>query len=169
MMPDILPDLLAPGLRLVVCGSAAGDRSAAAGAYYAGPGNRFWSMLHTVGLTPKLLPPAEFPRLIDYGIGLTDIVKTRSGADCVLRMRDFDRDGLLARIRRHQPAILVFNGKRAAATYLAAKVHYGYQPGCDVGATQIHVAPSTSGAARGFWDEEVWRDIARAVQPLAKS
>jgi TDG/mug DNA glycosylase family protein len=163
MMADILPDLLAPGLRLVVCGSAAGDRSAAAGAYYAGPGNRFWAMLHTVGLTPKIFLPAEFPRLIDYGIGLTDIVKTRSGADSVLRMRDFDREGLLARIQRHQPAVLVFNGKRAAAAYLADRVDYGYQAGRDVGSTKIHVAPSTSGAARRFWNEDIWREIASAV------
>ncbi len=43
---DILPDVLAPGLALVVCGSAAGTVSARVGAYYAGPGNRFWPTPH---------------------------------------------------------------------------------------------------------------------------
>lgn len=39
------PDLLAPHLRLVFCGTAAGNVSAARGAYYAGPGNQFWPIL----------------------------------------------------------------------------------------------------------------------------
>jgi TDG/mug DNA glycosylase family protein len=165
-MPDILPDVLAPGLRLVVCGSAAGDRSAAAGAYYAGPGNRFWITLHRIGLTPTLLRPPEFPRLIAHGIGLTDIVKTRSGADAVLRASDFDRAGLLGRIERHRPSLLVFNGKKAAEAFLGGRVGYGCQHGRDIGTTKIHVAPSTSGAARGFWNEDIWRDIADAVRVL---
>ena len=37
-----LEDLLRPGLRLVICGTAAGTQSAAINAYYAGPANRFW-------------------------------------------------------------------------------------------------------------------------------
>ena len=39
----VLPDVLMPGLRVVFCGYAPGTASAHAGAYYAGPGNRFWS------------------------------------------------------------------------------------------------------------------------------
>ena len=35
----VLPDVLGPGLRIVFCGMAAGDRSAREGAYYADPGN----------------------------------------------------------------------------------------------------------------------------------
>ena len=58
--PDVLPDVLAPGLHVVFCGSAAGAVSARVGAYYAGPGNRSWPTLHRVGLTPRLLAPTEF-------------------------------------------------------------------------------------------------------------
>lgn len=32
---DILPDVLKPGLKVVFCGTAAGNRSATNGAYYA--------------------------------------------------------------------------------------------------------------------------------------
>ncbi|MFC7609612.1 uracil-DNA glycosylase family protein [Teichococcus aestuarii] len=49
MSDPVLPDLLAPGLRLVFCGSAPGLVSAARGAYYAHPGNRFWGILHRRG------------------------------------------------------------------------------------------------------------------------
>src|SRR2546427_10087333 len=48
-----LPDLLAPSLRVVFVGTAAG-RESAAKCYYAGRGNRFWRTLHEVGLTPRL-------------------------------------------------------------------------------------------------------------------
>src|ERR1700753_3045292 len=100
----VLPDVLEPGLRVVFCGTAPGTASARAGAYYAGPGNRFWVTLHEVGLTPVLLrpapppptagrappfgvpprgappppappPPAGSPRLPEFGIGLTDVSK----------------------------------------------------------------------------------------------
>jgi TDG/mug DNA glycosylase family protein len=154
---------LAPGLRLVICGSAAGTRSAELGAYYAGPGNQFWGMLHRVGLTPRQLPPAEFRGVADYGIGLTDIVKKSFGADSSLRPGDFDRDGLRRRIETYQPGVLAFNGKRAAAAFFGGSVAYGYQPGRDIGVTRIYVAPSTSGAARGFWDESLWRLVAEAA------
>ena len=61
-----MPDVLRPGLRLVICGSAAGAVSAARGAYYAGPGNKFWRILAEVGLTPRRLEPSEFRMLAEY-------------------------------------------------------------------------------------------------------
>jgi G:T/U-mismatch repair DNA glycosylase len=69
---------VAPGLRVVFCGTAPGAASARAGAYYAGPGNRFWLTLREVSLTPVLLHPAEFARLPEFGIGLTDASMTAS-------------------------------------------------------------------------------------------
>lgn len=163
-MADILPDILAPGLRLVVCGSAAGTRSAELGAYYAGPGNRFWGMLHRVGLTPMVLAPTEFRSALAYGIGLTDIVKTAFGPDSGLRPIDFDRDGLRRRIETFQPRILAFNGKRSASAFFRKPVVYGHQLNHDIGPTRVYVAPSTSGAARGFWDEGYWRLVAEAAR-----
>jgi G:T/U-mismatch repair DNA glycosylase len=53
----VLPDYLAPGLRIVFCGTAVSTASAERGHYYAGPGNEFWSFLHRSGLTPVLLSP----------------------------------------------------------------------------------------------------------------
>jgi len=160
---------LAPGLKLVVCGSAAGTRSAELGAYYAGPGNQFWGMLHRVGLTPRQLRPAEFREVVAYAIGLTDIVKKNFGADSSLRRGDSDPAGLRRKIEIHQPKILAFNGKRAASAFLGGSVAYGPQQGRDIGATRIYVAPSTSGAARGFWDEDLWRLVAEAVRGTERS
>jgi double-stranded uracil-DNA glycosylase len=159
----ILPDVLAPGLRVVFCGTAPGAASARAGAYYAGPGNRFWITLHEVGLTPVLLAPAEFARLPEFGIGLTDISKSASGSDLEVGRRGFDPARLAAAIAEASPAHLAFNGKNAARGALGRPVEYGEQPERIGGAT-IWVLPSTSGAARGFWDIEPWRTLARAVK-----
>ena len=98
--PDVLPDVLGPGLHIVFCGSAAGAVSARVGAYYAGPGNRFWRTLHRVGLTPRLLAPAEFHTVLRYGIGLTDLCKTESGADADLSRHADDAAALGDKIAR---------------------------------------------------------------------
>ena len=163
-LPDVLPDVLGPGLRIVFCGSAAGAASARAGAYYAGPGNRFWPTLYDVGLTPRLLAPAEFRAVLQYGVGLTDLCKTESGADSGLSAKADDAAALSAKIARHRPAVLAFNGKRAARVFLdAAGIDYGEQPQ-RIGRTAIHVLPSTSGAARRWWDEAFWRRVAQAAR-----
>jgi TDG/mug DNA glycosylase family protein len=42
-------------------------------------------------------------------------------------------------------------------------VSYGCQPE-NIGKTAIFVLPSTSGSARGYWDESHWIDVAEFVQ-----
>jgi TDG/mug DNA glycosylase family protein len=159
----ILPDVLVPGLRVVFCGTAPGTASAWAGAYYAGPGNRFWVTLHEVGLAPVLLHPRDFARLPEFGIGLTDISKTASGSDQEVGRRGFDPARLAAVVAAASPAHLAFNGKNAARGALGRPVDYGRQPERIGGAT-VWVLPSTSGAARGFWDIQPWQELARAVE-----
>jgi TDG/mug DNA glycosylase family protein len=157
----ILPDVLEPGLRIVFCGFAPGTASARAGAYYAGPGNRFWPTLHEVGLTPALIRPAEFTRLPEFGIGLTDISKTASGSDQEVGRRGVDPARLAAAIAAASPAHLAFNGKNAARGALGRPVDYGRQPE-RIGNATLWVLPSTSGAARRYWDIGPWRELAEA-------
>jgi TDG/mug DNA glycosylase family protein len=158
----ILPDVLAPGLRVVFCGYAPGTASARAGAYYAGPDNRFWLTLHEVGLTPLLLRPAEFARLPEFGIGLTDVSKTASGSDQEVGPRGVDPTRLAATIEAASPTHLAFNGKNSARAALGRTVDYGPQSD-RIGGAVVWVLPSTSGAARGFWDLAPWRALARAA------
>ncbi len=164
LIKPVLPDILRPDLRIVFCGSAAGAASARAGAYYAGPGNKFWPILHRVGLTPRLLVPESFKELPDFGIGLTDLAKGAAGSDASLPRDADDPAGLHDRIHRYRPAILAFNGKRSGQVFLkhhaaARAIDYGPQP-WTIGKTVIFVLPSTSGAANGFWDEGPWYALA---------
>jgi TDG/mug DNA glycosylase family protein len=158
----ILPDVLAPNLRIVFCGTAVGAQSARVGAYYAGRGNRFYETLYHVGLTPRPLEPPEYPLLLTYRIGLTDIAKQTFGSDKTLRAEHFDAAGLRLKITQYVPRVLAFNGKRAAQEFYGTQVGYGLHTQC-VGETTIFVLPSTSGAARVFWDETYWRELAAYV------
>ncbi len=142
------------------CGSAAGRVSALRGAYYAGPGNRFWPTLAASGLTPSQLPPEAFPSLPDYGLGLTDIAKEAAGADDELPPGSDDPEALRAKILHFAPKVLAFVGKRPAQAYLGRAVDYGLQAET-LGPTQLFVLPSPSGAARRYWDESWWHALAR--------
>lgn len=163
----VLPDLLGPDLRIVFCGMAAGRVSALRRAYYAGPGNRFWPMLAATGLTDRRFRPEEFPALLALGIGLTDIAKTSAGPDRAIPHRAEDAEDLRRKIERHAPRILAFNGKCAAGRFFGGRTAYGWQKP-RIGVTRLFVLPSTSGAARGFWDEAPWRELAEAVRALGR-
>ena len=162
----VLPDVLAPGLDVVFCGSAAGTVSARVGAYYAGPGNRFWPTLHAIRLTPVQLAPREFPRLLEFGIGATDLNKLEFGADTALTPAGDDVAGLIAKLDAARPRAIAFNGKRAACAFLATKtLAYGRQaePWRDI---PIFVLPSTSRRAGAFWDETPWQVLGAFVAAL---
>ena len=113
--------MLAPGLRIVFCGAAAGSVSAARGCYYAHPHNKFWRTLHSVGLTPRLLDPSEFAGLPRFGLGLTDIAKTVSGMDKQLPAGALGRaacEAMAEKIARAQPRILAFTSLTAGRRFL---------------------------------------------------
>ncbi|MEO8811115.1 MAG: mismatch-specific DNA-glycosylase [Rhodanobacter sp.] len=151
----VLPDVLQPGLALVFCGTAAGRRSAAEGAYYAHPGNLFWRALFEAGITPRRLAPAEFRQLPGHGVGLTDLAKRHAGNDDELPRDAFDVAALRNKIRRHAPRLLAFTSKNAARAALGHGGHYGLQHET-FGTTCLFVLPSPSGQARGHWSIDPW-------------
>jgi TDG/mug DNA glycosylase family protein len=159
----ILPDVLAPGLAAVFCGTAASRVSAAVGAYYAGPGNAFWPTLYATGLTPRPLAPQEFRRLPTFGLGLTDLNQRESGADSDLPPGGFDVAGFRTRIEAHAPRIVAFTSKRAAQEALGGPVDYGWQA-TRIGGSRVFVLPSPSGRARRWWDASWWHALAEAVR-----
>lgn len=162
----ILPDLLQPGLALVFCGTAASQRSAREGAYYAHHGNLFWRALHESGLTPRRFAPDEFPHLLELGIGLTDLAKRHCGNDADLPRGAFDVPALRARIDAFRPHLLAFTSKAAARAALGrAIVAYGPQPE-RLGQARVYALPSPSGQARGHWDIEPWQQLALQFQEV---
>ena len=164
--PDYVPDLLASGLKVVFCGTALGRVSAEKQAYYANPGNFFWRGLHDTGLTPERIKPQDYARLLDYGIGLTDLCKAHFGNDNQLPADAFDAGALRTKIALYQPDVLAFTSKTGAGVFLnrpTGRIPLGFQPE-QVGRTRIFVLPSPSGQARVYWNPQVWQDLADAVR-----
>ena len=155
----LVPDLLAPQLKLVFCGTAPSRASVAAAAYYAKPGNRFWPTLHAVGITPHRYSPQDYPQLLSLGIGLTDLCKIYSGVDSELPDDAFDIDAFEKKMQHHQPRIIAFTSKNAAQSYLQMPVAYG-EHAVKLGGTRLFVLPSPSGLATRFFDIEFWRSLA---------
>jgi double-stranded uracil-DNA glycosylase len=162
--PGILPDVLAQNLDIVFCGTAAGAVSAAKGAYYAGPGNSFWSTLFEVGLIPRPMQPHEYAVLAAWNMGLTDLAKYVSGSDDQLEKAHFDVDRLRLLISEYGPQIVAFTGKRAAAEFVGRPVDYGLLAET-AESTRLFVLPSPSGAARRYWNPDPWRELARLRSP----
>ena len=168
--PDVLPDVLQSSLRAVLCGTAVGTASAKAGAYYAHRQNKFWKILHETGLTPELLRPAQYRELLNYGIGLTDFVKTHSGMDHQIpltKLAEDSRGRLRASMLKFRPAFLAFTSKTGGQQFLGGLREYGEQTE-RIGDTRIWILPSTSGAANGSWRPEVWHRFADEVRAVLK-
>ena len=160
-----LPDQLQNGLRLVFVGTAAGQRSADAGHYYAHPGNRFWRTLQEVGITPRRYEPHEFRTLLTIGIGFTDLCKSGSGMDHQALVFPIDIPAFREKMRRYRPKTLAFTSKKAASLFYGRptkEVALGQQPPLDDFPT-VFVLASPSGAASGHWSVQPWQELADSI------
>ena len=142
-----IPDVLAPGLRVVFCGINPGRVSAAAGAHFANPRNDFWRLLHEAGFTPRLLAPDEQFAALDYGIGITNAAHRTTPGSGDLRRADFaDAADRLERIARElTPRWIAFVGKEAYRGAFGVRPALGDQER-RLAETRLFVLPSTSPA-----------------------
>ena len=166
----VLPDLLAPGLDVVFCGTAPGTMSAQKKQYYAHPQNKFWRALYAAGLTPRLLAPSEYEKLLDYRIGATDIAKHAFGTDNQLPRESLGKDAiadLRARIEKYKPKILAFTSLTGGRKFVGSAAAFGRQSQT-LGDTEIWILPSPSPIAHWNWqkNEKVWRALAAEVRKL---
>jgi TDG/mug DNA glycosylase family protein len=162
---EVLPDIVGADPLVVFCGLAGAESTRSRDHYYETPGNNFWAMLHDSGLTPRRLRPDEDRKVVDYGLGLTDLVGWW-GPPRV------DVDGLVAKVGEWRPDWLAFTSKDVAGK--AARALGRRKPGLGpapwyVGSSEVFVLPGTSGAnqrrdydgrpSRLAW----WQDLAALV------
>lgn len=142
-----LPDYLRPGLHVVFVGFNPGDRSSRIGHYYAGRGNQFWNFLYESGLVPSRLTPEEDRRVLEFGIGLTDVVKRWSRSSSDLAADDYRRGSRLLgeKLERVAPRIIAFNGKGAYERFAGRPTRLGLVKHCSIADARVFVLPSTSG------------------------
>lgn len=142
-----LPDVVAPGLDVLFCGINPSLRSAEVGHHFARPGNRFWPALHLAGLTPRRLTPEEDRELLDFGLGVTNLVDrpTRTAAElgpAELRAGGAALAGLVARYRPRVLAVLGITAWRLA--FDRPRATLGLQPD-RVGGARTFAVPNPSG------------------------
>lgn len=166
-----LADILGPGLRVVIVGTIAAWDRAEREHYYAGRGNSFWLLLHESGLTPRRLEPEEDHLLPQFGIGLTDLVRTEPSAPC--EPPRFDLAALTGRLRAAAPQAVAFVSKTAAASYARAagqRPPRGYgELSWAVAGRPAFVLPGPSGANNGMpvpLRIALWRDLADYLETL---
>lgn len=114
----LVPDIIAPNLRVLFCGINPGVYSAAVGHHFARPGNRFWPALYAGGFTDHLFTPDEDYDLLKSSFGLTNIVerttasaKELSNSELIEGAQRLDR-----KVRKHQPHVLAILGIGAYRT-----------------------------------------------------
>jgi TDG/mug DNA glycosylase family protein len=160
-------DLLRRGLDLLFCGYNPSLISGQTGHHYAHPGNRFWRVLFASGITDRLYAPQEDARLLDFGIGFTNLCPrpTRRADDLTREEIEAGAAALHTRLERYRPRSVAYTGIGVYKWFRAtSKAAWGIQPASTVqGVTDVEV-PSPSGLNRMRFEELV--DHYRALGPL---
>lgn len=107
-----LPDYLSRSLRVLFVGINPGLRSAQVGHHFAGHSNRFWKLLSDSKLIPFPLTYRDDARLLEWGIGLTNLVSRPTAGMHELTKQDY-REGrimLMNKIETFHPRIVALLG-----------------------------------------------------------
>jgi double-stranded uracil-DNA glycosylase len=142
-----LPDVIAPGLRVLFCGINPGLYSTAIGHHFGRPGNRFWPVLHGAGFTDRVYSPYEDRALLAQGYGITNLCPRTTARAEELTADELARGArtLAAKVRRHQPLVLAILGVGAyRAAFACPRATLGLQPE-GVGGVRVFVLPNPSG------------------------
>jgi len=167
-----LPDYLRKGMKLVIVGCNPTESSVRAGHYYAGRGNPFWPLLFESGVVPE---PFDYPddrRIIEFGIGLTDLVKRPTKTIEELKREDYaeGRFVLSRKLEEFTPRIVAFNGKHTYEQFSQRKCKYGQQKQLLYGAL-VYVLPTTVAAETRGKSERLqhFRKLAQLVSKTEKA
>jgi TDG/mug DNA glycosylase family protein len=146
------PDVLAGGLDVVFTGLNPASSAALVGHNFSHRSNRFWAVLHLAGFTGVQLPPQDERRLLEYGCGLTAVVRrpTRTAAEVSPEEFRAARLEFEARMRQYAPRMIAFLGKRALSAMIGRPaIEWGPVPESFAG-TKAWVLPNPSGLNRSF-------------------
>ncbi len=140
-------DVIAPGLLVLFVGINPGLYSGAVGHHFARPGNRFWPTLERAGFTEQILSPAAERRLLDVGLGITNLVARATASAAELSPEELRAGGRRVRtkIGRFRPKAAAFLGVSAyRVAFGRPRARIGPQTE-RIGTTSVWVLPNPSG------------------------
>lgn len=142
-----IDDVIGPGLAVLFCGINPGLWSGAVGRHFARPGNRFWKVLYRSGFTDQLLEPSQQDRLLEFGLGVTNLVE-RATATAAELAPDELRDGrgrLAEKVARFHPGVVAVVGLGAFRTAFG-RPRAGIGPqNVDLAGAAVWAVPNPSG------------------------
>jgi len=147
-----VPDVIAPGLRVLFCGINPGLYTAVTGHHFARPGNRFWPALHRAGFTDRQLAPSEERELLRSGYGITNVVARATAGAAELSREEFVEGGRLLerKVRRFRPRVVAILGIGAyRLAFDLPKAVLGPQEQ-RIGTAAVWVLPNPSGLNAHF-------------------
>lgn len=155
-----VPDVIAPGLKVLFCGINPGLYTAAVGHHFGRPGNRFWPALHRSGFTPRQFSPFEENELLDLGYGIVNIVDHATARADELTAQELILGGtrLAEKIRTYRPcfaAVLGLGAYRSA--FKRPKAPAGLQQEKLAGFCPVWVLPNPSGLNASYQMGELVR------------
>jgi TDG/mug DNA glycosylase family protein len=142
-----IPDVIAPGLRVLFVGINPGLYSGATGRHFARPGNRFWPTIHRAGFTPRQLAPDEPDALLDLGLGITNIVNRTTATAAELSRDELSAGGgrLRETVAQYRPEVVAVLGVTAYRTaFERPNATVGRQEE-RIGDAELWVLPNPSG------------------------
>lgn len=144
-----LQDLVEPNLKALFVGTNPGAKSARIGHYFAGASNMFWKLLYESKLTEERLTTKQDRKVLEYGYGLTDVIKrpTRSTSDLCKNDSKNSYNRLNNIIKENVPKLVVFVGKTGFRHYIddyEKDLKYGSQK-FEIYLSNVYLMPSTSG------------------------
>ncbi len=142
-----VPDLIAPGLKVLLCGINPSLYSAVVGHHFARPGNRFWPAVHAAGITPRRLTPEEEGELLALGYGITNVARRATATADEVSVEELKAGGraLAAKVRRYRPRVLAVLGVGAYRTAFGRpRADIGPQAE-RIGEARLWVLPNPSG------------------------
>ena len=166
-----LPDHLRKGMKLVIVGCNPTESSVRTGHYYSGRGNPFWPVLYETGVIPEPLEYRDDKRIIEFAIGLTDLVKRPTRTIEELTREDFaeGRIVLSQKLGEYVPHVVAFNGKDVYEQFAQRRVKLGLQKETLYGAS-IYVVPATDAQHMNAARDRVshFRKLAALVRKVEK-
>lgn len=124
-------DVIDHGLDVLFVGINPGLYSAAIRHHFGRPGNRFWPALFAGGFTPRLLLPFEEILLLEYGVGMTNLVGRATATADELSREELQQGAkrLLRKVRRYGPKFVAPLGLTSFRTAFGRpKAILGRQP-----------------------------------------